>query len=169
MSARETRSGYLRASMQWSGARVRALRGFTLIELMLALVVAAVVATLAVSSYSSYEERVKVAVAETDLTAIENEIQAYQSTYFQLPTSLAQIGETRLDPWGNPYRYLDFSGLQGTAQMRKDRNLVPINGDYDLYSTGKDGGTLPPLLAPVSRDDVIRANNGGFIGLASDY
>lgn len=53
--------------------------------------------------------------------------------------------------------------------MRKDRNLVPINSDYDLYSAGHDGATLPPLLAPVSRDDVIRANNGGFIGLASDF
>jgi general secretion pathway protein G len=145
-------------------------RGFTLLELLLAVVVAAVLTTLAVSAYSSYQERVKVAVAETDLTAIENRIQAYQSTYFQLPTSLAQIGEdTRLDPWGRPYRYLDFAGLKGRGQMRKDRNLVPINGDYDLYSTGKDGSTVPPLVAPVSRDDVIRANNGGYIGLASDY
>jgi hypothetical protein len=26
-----------------------------------------------------------------------------------------------------------------------------------------------PLTSPVSRDDVIRANDGAFIGLASDY
>lgn len=28
---------------------------------------------------------------------------------------------------------------------------------------------MPPLTAPQSQDDVVRANNGGFVGLASDY
>ena len=47
-----------------------------------------------------------------------------------------------LDPWGNLYQYLNLSDptikdIKGKA--RKDRNLVPINSDYDLYSTGKDG------------------------------
>ena len=34
---------------------------------------------------------------------------------------------------------------------------------------GKDGQSAPPLTAAKSRDDVIIANDGGFIGLASDY
>jgi general secretion pathway protein G len=145
-------------------------RGFTLLELMLALAVAAALTTLAISSYSSYMEQAKVARAEQDLTWIESRIALYQTTNGELPTSLAAIGEAAmLDPWGQPYRYLDFTGLKGKGKMRKDRNLVPINSDYDLYSVGEDGATVPPLLAPVSHDDVIRANNGGFIGLATDY
>lgn len=145
-------------------------RGFTLIELMLAIVVVGTLATLAVSSYSSYMERVRVSEAEQDLTQIETRIELYQVTYHELPTSLAQVGEgALLDPWGHPYYYLDFTGLKGKGAMRKDRNLVPINSDYDLYSAGKDGETLPPILAPVSQDDIIRANDGGYIGLASDY
>ena len=32
-----------------------------------------------------------------------------------------------------------------------------------------DSATFMPLTAPQSRDDVIRANNGSFIGLASEY
>ncbi|MDE2050426.1 MAG: prepilin-type N-terminal cleavage/methylation domain-containing protein [Gammaproteobacteria bacterium] len=145
-------------------------RGFTLIELMLALVAAAALATLAISSYSSYMERAKVARAEQDLTWIESRIALYQTTNDALPTSLAAIGEaTLLDPWGRPYQYLDFTGLTGKGQMRKDRNLVPINSDYDLYSVGQDGATVPPILDPVSHDDVIRANNGGFVGLATDF
>ena len=145
-------------------------RGFTLLELMLALVVVAALATLATSAYSSYMEQARVAQAEQDLTWIESRIALYQTTNGGLPTSLAAIGEaSMLDPWGHAYRYLDFSGLRGKGQMRKDRNLVPINSDYDLYSAGKDGSTLPPLVAPVSHDDVIRANNGGFVGLATDY
>jgi len=58
----------------------------------------------------------------------------------------------------------------GTAgQARKDRNLVPINSDFDLYSVGRDGQSAPALTAKVSQDDVVRANNGGFVGLARDY
>jgi len=145
-------------------------RGFTLIELLLALVVAATLLTLALSSYSSYMQQAKVSQAERDLAAIEGRISLYQTTNGALPASLAQIGEgSLLDPWGHGYQYLDFTGLKGKAQMRKDRNLVPINSDYDLYSDGRNGATLPPVIAPVSQDDVIRANNGGFVGLASDY
>jgi general secretion pathway protein G len=44
-----------------------------------------------------------------------------------------------------------------------------LNSDYDLYSMGEDGESVPPLTAKQSRDDIIRANNGGFIGLAADY
>ena len=145
-------------------------RGFTLIELVLALVVATTLLTLAFSSYSSYIKQAKVTQAEADLTAIEGRIALYQTANGALPTSLAQIGAgNQLDPWGHAYQYLDFTGLQSKAQMRKDRNLVPINSDYDLYSNGQNGATIPPIVAPVSQDDVIRANNGGFIRLASDY
>jgi len=146
------------------------IRGLTLLELLLAVVVMATLATLAIGAYSSYMVQARVSRAELDLTAIEARIATYAATNNDLPTSLAQIGEAALlDPWGHPYRYLDFTGLHGTGQMRKDRNLVPINSDYDLYSAGRDGSTLPPLTVPVSHDDVVRANDGGFIGVASDY
>lgn len=152
------------------GAHAGHSRGFTLIELLLSLVVATTLLTLAFSSYSSYMEQAKVSRAEADLESIERKITLYQTTNGALPTSLAQIGEQNLlDPWGYPYQYLDFDGLKGKGQMRKDHNLVPINSDYDLYSDGQDGRTTPPIVAAVSRDDVIRANNGGFVGLASDY
>jgi len=144
--------------------------GFTLLELLLAIVVVGTLTTLAISSYASHMRQARVSRAIGDIASIEARIAAFQATNNQLPASLAQIGASALlDPWGHPYRYLDFAGLNGTAQMRKDRNLVPINSDYDLYSTGEDGSTLPPLLAPVSHDDVIRANSGGFVGLATDY
>lgn len=137
---------------------------------MLALVVIGALTTLASSSYSSYMQKARVAAAEGDLSRIEARIATYEATNNQLPSSLARIGEDALlDPWGHPYRYLDFTGLRGQGSMRKDRNLVPINSDYDLYSTGADGATVPPLTAQPSQDDVIRANNGGFIGLATDY
>lgn len=56
-----------------------------------------------------------------------------------------------------------------TGQMRKDQAMVPINSDYDLCRKGPDGVSVKPLIANDSRDDIIRASNGSFIGLASDY
>jgi general secretion pathway protein G len=46
---------------------------------------------------------------------------------------------------------------------------VPINTDFDLYSMGPDGRSAPPLTASDSRDDIVRANNGRFVGIAADY
>ena len=57
----------------------------------------------------------------------------------------------------------------GVGEVRKDRNLVPINTDYDLYSAGPDGNSVPPLTAAASRDDIVRANDGRFIGKAEEY
>ncbi len=46
---------------------------------------------------------------------------------------------------------------------------MPINSRYDLYSVGADGQSTPPLTAKTSRDDIIYANDGGYIGRASGY
>jgi general secretion pathway protein G len=74
-----------------------------------------------------------------------------------------------LDPWGNPYQYLNHYTMKGNGQARKDRFLKPLNSDYDLYSMGKDGQSSPPLQAKPSLDDVIRASNGSYVGLASNF
>lgn len=60
-------------------------------------------------------------------------------------------------------------GAPAIAKARKDRFLVPINSDYDLYSVGPDGQSRPPLNAAASRDDIIRAADGAFYGLAEKF
>ena len=57
----------------------------------------------------------------------------------------------------------------GHGHARKDHSLVPINTDFDLYSMGPDGRSSPPLTAKASRDDIVRANDGAFVGVAADY
>jgi general secretion pathway protein G len=73
-----------------------------------------------------------------------------------------------LDIWGNPYQYLRLDP-KDPGTPRKDKWIVPINSDYDLYSMGKDGKSTSPLTANSSRDDIIRASNGSYIGLAANY
>lgn len=55
------------------------------------------------------------------------------------------------------------------GQARKDRNLVPINSDFDLFSAGRDRKTTGPLTAKASQDDIIRGSDGAFVGLGRDY
>lgn len=61
------------------------------------------------------------------------------------------------------------NGGTTTGQARKDRFLVPINSDYDLYSMGPDGKSTSALTAKISQDDIIRASDGLFIGRACDF
>ncbi len=145
-------------------------RGFSVPELLLAVAIVAVLALVAVPSYSQYVERTRVYQATIDIKALNALIANYYTDNRDYPDSLAQIGAGgKFDPWGQPYAYLVFRTPADKAQARKDKNLVPINSDYDLYSKGKDHDSRPPLLAKQSRDDVVRANDGAFVGLASTY
>ncbi|UCF56549.1 MAG: prepilin-type cleavage/methylation domain-containing protein, partial [Deltaproteobacteria bacterium] len=110
--------------------------------------------------------------AIAEISFLQKEIRGFEAFSERLPNSLNEIGRGNLlDPWGNPYQYLNFATLtsKGKGEMRKDRFLVPLNDLYDLYSMGKDGMSQPPLTAKASYDDIIRADNGRYIGLASEY
>lgn len=145
--------------------------GFTLVELVLALAVGAIVLGIAVPSYRSYVDRAKTAAAIADLVKLEARIEKYRLTNNDtLPPDLAAIGMgALLDPWGHPYAYLSFAGVNGRGALRKDKSLNPLNSDYDLYSMGADGLSAAPLTAKASQDDVIRASDGAFVGLAADF
>ena len=144
--------------------------GFTLVELVLALMILGILTGLGISQYHKGIEQARVAAAIGDITAISFAISEHKARYRELPASLDEVGYgDRLDPWGEPYVYLRLGGPGSTGQARKDRSLVPINSDYDLYSKGADGETVASLTASTSHDDVIRANNGGYVGLASGY
>lgn len=146
--------------------------GFTIIELLVAIAVIAALAAIAVPSYQNYRDKALVAQAKSDIKDLDVLITRYYADNMSFPDGLADIGKAgTLDPWKQPYRYLRLSPLDSskTGQVRKDKNLVPINADFDLYSMGKDGASSPPLTAAASRDDIVRGSNGRFVGLASDY
>jgi len=143
-------------------------RGFTVIELLAVMAIIAALTTIAIPSIQDAIERARVARAIGDIRALQTDLDGLDS----LPPDLASIGRGTLqDPWGNPYQYLLFPPrAHGVPQgARRDRFLVPLNSAYDLYSMGKDGDTKAPLTAHASLDDVVRANDGGFIGLAARF
>lgn len=144
--------------------------GLTLVELLLVVGMLAVLAAIALPAYQNYRERVKQAVAIQDITVLQALIRSHQINGGAYPESLADVGNAgKLDPWGRPYVYVDLSSLQGKGMARKDRKLNPINSDFDLYSLGRDGASRTQLTNKESLDDVVRANDGAYIGLAADY
>jgi general secretion pathway protein G len=142
----------------------------TLIELVLVIAIIAVLVAFAIPQYQSYRDRVDVSHAVSDIADISMFIKQYETDMRELPANLNDVGlGSKLDPWGNPYQYFNITTATGKGKLRKDKSLNPINSDYDLYSMGKDGQSATPLTAPASQDDVIRARDGQFVGLASDF
>lgn len=152
------------------------------------MVIIGILAALAIPKLSEVVEKARIARAIGDVKAIGRNLQEYEIEHGVYPVSLSQLGMGELeDPWGATYRYLRFEssvtngngngkgkgggggGGGGGGKPRKDRFLHPINTHFDLYSIGADGNTNTPLTAKASHDDIIWANDGGYVGLAEGY
>ncbi len=187
-------------------------QGFTIIELAIVTVIVGLLAGLAVPTYLGYLDKARITRCIAEIRYISRAIDSYKTAYDIYPNTLADAGAGDIvDPWGNPYEYLNIAALSlpgnngnaggnggggngggggnsgawqwilpneayaaagGNASRgrpRKDRFLHPINSDYDLYSMGKDGESVEPLTARKSHDDIIRANDGSFVGLAAEF
>lgn len=222
--------------------------GFTLLELLIAVAIVTVLASLAIPQYQASVTIARSAKAKAELKLISTEIQVFLGVEGRLPLSLVEIGRAdRLDPWGQPYVYLNLAtgtgdnlqyavdqgvldpsavasgggggggsgraraalnAIQAASERRVDRGgdpipalerltnligsgqmsagaaarfstvddvmpvrrvdgfLFPINTDFELFSLGPNRTSAQELLSIEGRDDVIRAQNGGFFGIA---
>jgi general secretion pathway protein G len=157
------------------------LLAFTLIELLIVMALLSTLTAIVVPLYLDYMNDIRVMKARMQLMTLAEAIDDYDQIHGCFPASLDELGEKvpRTDPWGSPYQYLRIRGSsrvlgksdrsKAPTGARKDHWMVPLNLDYDLYSKGKDRQSQAPLTAPVSHDDVIRAMEGGYFGLASEY
>jgi general secretion pathway protein G len=144
--------------------------GFTLIELLIVTAITGTVAAMAIPAYSMALDRARVVRTIADVRSIGKTMEVAELLEGVLPTSLAQAGLADLvDPYGQPYVYLVIAGTTGKGGLRKDRKLNPINSKFDLYSMGKDGVSKTQLTNKESLDDIVWANDGGFVGLAEDF
>ena len=122
----------------------------------------------AVPGVTSRLEQQRIDQAIKDIVRIEASVERYRLAHHALPDSLAQLDQaTSVDPWGNTYEYVNFA-TRGLAGQRRYHNL-PVNFDYDLYSRGSDGRTEQMLNAEAARDDIVRARDGEFVGLAAEF
>ena len=148
-------------------------QAFTLIEILITLVVIGALAAIAIPSYQDYLERNKRSPAIKDIAELSMAIERFNTEQGTYPANLAALGAgvPTTDPWGHAYQYLaiDVNPPPNNGDVRRDKNMNPLNSDFDLFSMGPDGDTAKQLTAAKGRDDIVRAGNGGFIGLASEH
>ncbi len=122
-------------------------KGFSLVELLVALAILAMISAIVVINVLPARDKAAVDTAKIDIGMIESALDQYRLDMMNYPTSqqgLAALveapndvrnagnyrpggylrGEVPTDPWGNPYQYR-FPGERG--------------GAYDLFSLGADG------------------------------
>jgi len=148
------------------------LQGLTLVEVMIVIVIIGILSSIALPAYVNSREKAKYAATISEIKILEKMIIGYNIDHGSYPENLNKLGIKKpKDPWGNPYQYYKIEGRtkKNVDKMRKDHNLVPVNSDFDLFSKGKDGQSKSPFTAKASRDDIVRANNGRYIGPVSGY
>lgn len=148
---------------------LRSNKALTLLELILVVAIVGAASGIAIPSLLAHRDKVLAQEAISDIAAIDLVLQKYFAENGNFPDSLADIGQSgNEDPWGNPYRYLNLANDSKKNKCRKNKEVHPINTDFDLYSMGKNRRSSLPITSQPSWDDIIRAYDGAYIGLAKD-
>ncbi|NMC73105.1 MAG: DUF1049 domain-containing protein [Geobacteraceae bacterium] len=141
--------------------------GFSLVELIVILAILGLLMIVAMPTWSYMVTNSKISRAQADIRTLEKEITAYLIEKGTLPPNLHAIGRgDLLDPWKRPYQYVNFS-LGGTPYQ--DDMTNDLNTDFDIYSTGQDGNSAQSLSDPSCQDDIVRAGDGGYVGLGQNF
>ncbi len=144
-------------------------KALTLLELILVVAILGTVSGIAIPSFLAHRDKVLAQEAISDIAGIELVLHKYFAEHGRYPDSLADIGQDgNADPWGNPYEYLNMANDPKNNQCRKNKEVHPINTDFDLYSVGKNERSVLAITSELSWDDIIRAYDGAYIGLAKD-
>ena len=123
---------------------LRRIRGFTLIEIMVVVVILGILAALVAPNVIRRIDDARITKAKQDIRAYETALNLYRMDNFRYPTTEqglealvkqpadpniknwkqgGYIQNMRKDPWGNDYSYISPGA----------------HGDYDLFTLGADG------------------------------
>ncbi|NNE38342.1 MAG: prepilin-type cleavage/methylation domain-containing protein [Gammaproteobacteria bacterium] len=147
-------------------------QGITLVELSIALLVAVLVIGTATPAYIYLINKARTNKTIDEIRSMQREIVRYERKNNRYPDTLLDIyPQQPMDPWGNLYQYLNIRNAPNPNLInpRTDNNFKKLNIDFDLYSTGADALSLGPIPASESQDDILRGDNGDYVGLAREY
>jgi len=146
-------------------------QGFTLVELLFVVTIIGFLSTILAPSAQELIMKVRISRTVAEISALERAIGAYVAINHGYPVALTDIdGTVPTDLWGRPFVYTVLGTNPGDARINPHTGL-PLNSliTFDLYSKGADGLTAPQLDAAGAEDDIVRALDGAYVGLASEF
>ncbi len=124
--------------------------GFTLIEIMIAITIIAIMSAIIVPYYLGYQEKAKKRSTEATLRVFKGSILLYQSHVGQFPAALRDLirrpREERLaKKWEGPY--IDVKEItRDTWGNKYNYKVTPTGANpYELYSYGSKGKEAPKV------------------------
>lgn len=161
-----------RSSSRWKGL-FQSCHGVTLLELMVVAMGVATLIAMALPVLEGAREAVRLHQAVTSILVIQFEVIKYELKYGTIPANIAAMDlavDVATDPWGRSYVFLNYDyAISPDFVPREDQFLKPINTAYDIFSVGPDGESHKRLPHPLSLDDIVRASDGEYIGVAAEF
>ena len=115
--------------------RVKAKKGFTLIELMIVVAILGILAAIAIPTYMDYTKRAKVSEAISLLSGIGNAIAEYHTSQGQMPGNLTEVGGAKTS------RYV--KSMNSTAPVSTANGAyVAVNATLQHIGPGVDDSWL---------------------------
>ena len=117
----------------------RGMRGFTLVELLLVLVILALIGSLVLPGIIGKAEGAKAKAAKSQIDRLAMAVESYYLDTGKTPDSLDQLIEGGRDAagWNGPY--VKASSLQDPSGREYVYEYPGDHGDFDIYSLGADG------------------------------
>lgn len=124
-----------------------ALRGFTLIELMVVIAILGILAALIVPKFVGFTDDARVSAAKQDIASIMQALKVYRIDNGTYPTTeqglRALIAKPTTEPIPSNWRqggYLERNSMPMDPWKREYKYLNPgLRGEIDVFSFGRDG------------------------------
>src|SRR5260221_12787574 len=139
-------------------------RGFSILEMAIVLAIAGTLIAVTGPRLQGCIDRNRVAEAVVEIGEMSTKIRQYEVSKAMLPDTLADVNYGgRVDPWNQPYEYVNLRTSPASVKARKDKNLKPLNYDYDLYSIGPGGLTAASPRNGTSPGGILLTRYAGVL------